>query len=104
MKTYADWTKSEESIDAFLTIGCEVDQDMVDFFAKVVEPVEITETMVQCGEAVGPRAGKLVFTTFIKIKASWFFAGNHCRNDWTTARFVVDGIYQASVDAPETEL
>lgn len=104
MKTYTEWTKSEESIDTFLPIGCQVDQDMVDFFAKVVEPVEMNSRMVQCGEAVGPKAGKFIFATFIKINSAWFFAGNHYRNDWTTARFVVDGVYQASPDSPETEL
>jgi hypothetical protein len=28
--------------------------------------------MVQCGEAVGPKAGKLTFTTFIKINSVCF--------------------------------
>lgn len=101
MKTYAEWLKSEDPIENFLKIGESVDQDMVDYFAKVVEPVENNSFMVQCGEAVRPKSGKLTFSTFIKVDGTWFYAGNHFRNDWTTARFVVDGMYQKSPTSPE---
>jgi hypothetical protein len=101
VKTYAEWLKSEDPIEDFLKIGGCVDQSMVDYFAKIVEPVENNSFMVQCGEAVRPKSGKLTFTTFIRIGESWFYAGNHFRNDWMTARFVVDGMYQKTPTSTE---
>jgi len=39
MKTYAAWGESRQSLDHFLAIGDDVDQEMADYFVNVLPPV-----------------------------------------------------------------
>lgn len=74
MKTFKNW---EDDIEDYLTVGDEVDEEMVDHFLNILPPRTFEAYIVQCGEIADHYKGKATYLTFSKQSGRWIYCG-HC--------------------------
>jgi len=72
LKTYADW---EGTLDEYLTVGCLVDQEMVNYFLNVLPPTYWSGYVIQLGEPSSHIGGKATYETLEKTNLGWTYAG-----------------------------
>lgn len=74
MKTYAAWGESRQSLDHFLLIGDVVDEEMADYFIKVLPPVSMLGHLIQIGEPVCDVGGRPTYATLRRNSArQWVY-------------------------------
>lgn len=75
-KTLNQWNGSGLTLDQFLTIGDQVDEDMVDYFISVLPPAHLSANIVQMGEPVRHSdSGQEMFNTIYREAGRWIYAG-----------------------------
>ena len=86
MKTLVEWNKSGECLNDFLTIGEEVDMEIIDYIIGVLPPETMKRDVIQMGEPFDacPRTGMTRWLTFFKkthvgqdvnIDGDWIYGG-----------------------------
>lgn len=80
MKTFENW---KGNLSDYLTIGDEVDEDMVDHFVNVLPPASWRADLVQIGEPHSHVAGRATYPTLHKKEGRWLYAGNCFRGEST---------------------
>lgn len=76
MKTYKGWHESNaKTIDEYLIIGDEVDEEMIDYFRDILPPKTSNMFMLQVGEPCDHVNGKATYITFVKQNSKWIYRG-----------------------------
>lgn len=77
MKTYQGWGNSGVgTIDEYLTIGDEVDEEMIDYFRDILPPRTCNFMMLQVGEPSDYVNCRATYMTFQKENGKWIFKGD----------------------------
>ena len=77
MKTYKGWLESRtKTIDEYLNIGDEVDEEMVDYFRDILPPKTYRSDILQVGEPYDHINGRAIYLTFKKEDSRWIYKGN----------------------------
>lgn len=77
MKTLEGWENSDtKTIYEYLSVGDEVDEEMIDYFRDILPPTTINAYMLQVGEPSDCINGRNTYTTFIKENSKWKFKGD----------------------------
>lgn len=81
MKTYKGWLNSKaKTIDEYLTIGDEVDEEMINYFRDILPPATDNFTILQVGEPSNHINGQAIYMTFKREKGKWIFKGDCFRD------------------------
>lgn len=76
MKTYNDW---KGDLNEYLTVGDEVDEEMIDYIINCLPPACMRESCTQLGEPYShDEEGRALYYTFSKINGIWTYRG-FCR-------------------------
>ena len=77
MKTMEQWTESRKPLDQFLTVGDEVDEEIVMYFIATLPPACMSDRCVQLGEATrhNPKNRRPMFETVEKLNGKWYYTG-----------------------------
>lgn len=77
MKSYKEWINSEtKTIDEYLNVGDEVDEEMIDYFRDILPPATCNFKMLQVGEPSNHVNGQAIYMTFEKEGDKWIFKGD----------------------------
>ena len=81
MKTFKEWTDTKCNLDKYLSIGDELDEEIVDYIIGCLPPRTMSENVVQLGEpyshAFDESKGiyRATYSTFVSLDSHWFYAG-----------------------------
>lgn len=79
IKTYANW---KGSLNDYLEIGDQVDEEMYNHFINVLPPATFNSYLVQIGEPYSiSKENKSTYLTLERIEGKWIYKGTCHRGD-----------------------